>query len=358
MALYKFKLNLPTQTVESCIDGCPLNKLPPIPINKNGTILMNQDILYSLYYSYQNTFTPQYIQNNLLQLTNPNNYSSLPPGPSNIFIIRHGEKNSDNKIDPTNNNNYYTLNCNGIYRSTELLEFINNLGKDGYPITAIITGNPQMNININGDVSIRPQNTINNASWFLNIPLYIFSSTTSSQPYDATTAINIFTNSYFHGKNILVVWEHGNIQSLTNQIVQCYNYFKSGGTIDNLNNSTLYNVSTESWWEQNTPVLPEYQYSGLSPNQGTPAYPIPYVNYSKYLPYWNTNTYDKVYWLSQTNVENSLTFSIFYENIKTCFTNCHLLIGLIQYGDIPPPDADSNWTPSYINDKYCLPPSV
>ena len=313
---------------------------------------LNNDILYSVYQYYQTTFTPNYIRNNILQLTNTGNHANLPDGPSNIFIIRHGEKNN-NGSPPTDQNTYYTINNNGVKRSIELPNFINKLGSDGTPITAIVTCNPSMDyITEFGNVTIRPQTTIFLSAYLLNIPLYIFSNSNVSQPYDATTAINIFTNQTFRGKNILIVFEHKSIQSLTNQIVQCYNYFKQGGTVQNLNNSTLYNVSTQSWWHQNTPIGPKNQYVGLQPNQGTPVYPIPYKSYSQYLPYWNTNSFDKVYRLSQTKPEHNLTIDIFDQNIDTGVQSCNLLIGLLQYvrcWDLPLVEY-------YKNEDDCLPP--
>lgn len=331
-----------------CNNNCPINKFPDITKDSNS------DILYSIYQSYQTSFTPNYISNNLIELTNTSNYSNLPMGPSNIFIIRHGEKNINNYITPTNQNTYHALNCNGIKRSTELPDFINNLGCEGFPITAIVTCNPDMNyILSNGNMSIRTQTTISISAWLLNIPLYIYSTTNVSQPYDATTAINIFTNPYLQGKNIVIAFDHDNIQALTNQIVQCYIYFQQGGTIQNLNNSTLHNISTQLWWEQNTPVSIENQYDGFQPKQEIPKYPIPYQPYSKYLPYWNTTTYDKVYWLSQINIPNNLTFNIFYEKIYTCFQSCHLLIGLIQY---PLSSNDPDLINEYSNDIKCLLP--
>jgi hypothetical protein len=217
---------------------------------------------------------------------------------------------------------------------------------NGYPITTIVATNAHMDINKSGNVAIRSQQTVHFSAWALSIPILIFAYPDSAQPYDATTAINIFTNVTLRGKNIVVSYQHADIQSLTNQLVQCYNYFKQGGTVQNLNNSTLYNVSTEAWWKKNTPVSPQYQYPGFKSPQGIPPYPIPYQNYSQYLPYTNVNTFDKVYWLSQTKVKNSLTIDIFYENIYTCFPNCHLTIGLIQYPFV-----------SYKNNSKCLPPS-
>ena len=311
-----------------------------------------------MYTKYDKTFTPTYYQNNLLQLTNPDNYTHLPMGPSNIFIIRHGEwkfeqqqQQYDNYAYPTNENTFYNLDCNGIQRSIKLPTFINNLGINGYPITHIVTTNNHMDIDMPGNIAMRSQQTVFFTAWALSIPILIFGYSNCSQPYDATTAINLFTNATLRGKNILLSFEHTDIQTLTNQLVQCYIYFKQGGTVENLNNSTLYNVSTEEWWKHNTPVEPKNQYSGLKYPQQKPTYPIPHEKYSKYLPYWNELTYDRVFWLSQTNRPNNLTLKLISQNINTCKNNeCNLLIGLIQW------HYQLNQNNEYENDQKCLPP--
>jgi hypothetical protein len=342
-----------------CNAGCPVNKFPDGIVAglakhnlvSNSSSLTDDDVMYSMYAKYDKTFTPTYIQNNLLQLTNPDNYTHLPMGPSNIFIIRHGEKMLDNYADPTNQDTYYNLDCNGVHRSIELPNFINKLGVDGYPITTIVLTNARMDINISGNASIHAQQTMHFSAWALSIPVLVFGYANCSQPYDATTAINIFTNASIRGKNIIVAFQHANIQSLTNQLVQCYNYFKQGGTVKNLNNSTLHNVSTEEWWKHNTPVEPKHQYSGYKHPMQKPSYPIPHEKYSKYLPYWNANTYDRVYWLSQTNRPDDLTFKLLSQNINTCQNNeCNLLIGLIQW------QYNLNKNNVYENDPKCLPP--
>ena len=343
----------------TCNAGCPVNKFPDGIVAglakhnlvSNSSSLTDDDVMYSIYAKYEKTFTPTYYQNNLLQLTNPDNYTHLPMGPSNIFIIRHGEKMLDNYADPTNQDTYYNLDCNGVHRSIELPNFINKLGVDGYPITTIVLTNARMDINISGNASIHAQQTMHFSAWALSIPVLVFGYANCSQPYDATTAINIFTNASIRGKNIIVAFQHANIQSLTNQLVQCYNYFKQGGTVKNLNNSTLHNVSTEEWWKHNTPVEPKHQYSGYKHPMQKPSYPIPHEKYSKYLPYWNANTYDRVYWLSQTNRPDDLTFKLLSQNINTCQNNeCNLLIGLIQW------QYNLNKNNVYENDPKCLPP--
>ncbi len=359
MSNYLFKMNKTQQSMPECKNGCPINKFSDGTTTtltksnvRSSTSFTNEDIMYSVYQTYQKSFTPMYVQNNLLQLTNPNNYLNLPMGPSNIFIIRHAEKAVDNYNTPTNENTYYSLDCNGIYRSIYIPKFINNLGYNGFPITAIVIPLEKMDINDTGNVSIRSQQTLTLSAWLLNIPVYMFSYDNCAQPYDATTAINIFTNEHLRGKNIIVAWQHSSIQSFTNQLVQCYNYFnKHEGIVENLNNSTLYGVDTEDWWKQNTPVSPQYQYSGFKYPQNVPPHPFPYINYSQYLPYWNVNSYDRVYWLSQTKSQNNLTFELSYhQNITTCFNECNLLIGLIQF------KYALNVNNEYENDGKCLPP--
>jgi hypothetical protein len=128
--------------------------------SSSSTGATEDDVMYSMYAKYEKTFTPTYIQNNLLQLTNPDNYTHLPMGPSNIFIIRHGELIFDNYADPTNQDTHYNLDCNGIQRSIKLPNFINKLGVDGYPITTIVVSNAHMDINISGNVAIRSQQIV------------------------------------------------------------------------------------------------------------------------------------------------------------------------------------------------------
>ena len=217
----------PTQPVQSnnrCNAGCPVNKFPDgitagltkSNLVSNSSSITDDDIMYSMYAKYEKTFTPTYIQNNLLQLTNPDNYSHLPMGPSNIFIIRHAEQIFNNYADPTNEDTYYNLDCNGIDRSIKLTNFINKLGVDGYPITTIVLTNAPMDINTTGNASIHAQQTMHFSAWALSIPILVFGYVNCSQPYDATTAINIFTNASIRGKNIVVAFKHSNMANTLN----------------------------------------------------------------------------------------------------------------------------------------------
>lgn len=317
--------------------NCPINKYNNF---SNPSNPQTNDLLYSIYNSYQNTSTPKYLSNNLMYLTNPLNYINVLPGPSNIFIIRHGEKNSNNESE---NEYYYTLNCNGIERACKLPDFVNQLADTGTPIFAIITCQPNMNSNTNNnDNSMRPETTIMLSSFLLNIPLYIYSDSNISQPYNGETAYQLFTNPIFRGKNVLIVWEHKNIQSLTNQIIQCYEYLSSGNTIEDLiqnKNQVFKNQNTFNWWSVNTPIPPENQYMSSS----IPQYQLPYISYAKLLPYWNTNNFNYVYKLTQS--KGDLIFNIFTQDITTRYKNCELIIGLLQY------EGESN----YPNEINCIP---
>jgi hypothetical protein len=303
------------------------------------TLAESPSILYSIYNSYQNTFTPKYLLNNYDHLTDPSNYTGSPPGPANIFFIRHGEK-------PENG---YILNSNGVNRASQLPTFINNLGENGFPIFAIVTCLPNMSEPKKDvkNLSAHPEFTIMMVSFLLNIPIFMYQESNVSQPYNGTTALQLFTNTTFIGKNIVVCWEHGNIQSLVNQTVQCYNYLKAGNTITDLSNnsSTVFsNESTQTWWTSHTPVPLQYQYNYTDlppPINKPPKDVMPYTNYSHLLPYWNSKCFNLVYHLSQTDTD--FTFSVLSENLDTSFQGCDLLIGLLQTQD----------TKDYTNEDNC-----
>lgn len=184
-----------------------------------------------------------------------------------------------------------------------------------------------MNSNTNNnDNSMRPETTIMLTSFLLNIPLYIYSDSNISQPYNGETAYQLFTNQIFRGKNVLIVWEHKNIQSLTNQIIQCYEYLSSGNTIEDLiqnKNQVLKNQNTFNWWSVNTQIPPENQYI----SSFIPKYQLPYISYAKLLPYWNTNNFNYVYKFTQS--KGNLIFNIFIQDITTRYKNCELIIGLL-----------------------------
>jgi hypothetical protein len=297
------------------------------PNNESNNFTENSKNLISIYNSYQQTFTPKYISSNYKYLYNPNNFKHSSFGPANIFIIRHGEK------DP----NYFVLDQNGISRAVQLPNFINNLGSKGYPISSIITCNPDMDGSLKKPLSARPEMTGILSSFFLNIPMYIFSSSNISQPYNSDTIFQLFTNPIFTGKNVLIIWEHTNIQSLSNQIIQCYNYLSNDKNDTSSlikNKNMVFDNSTEEWWKKNTPIPYQFQFK----YNNKPEFNLPYIKYSHLLPYWNTLNYNLVYHFS-INKKN-LIFNILNENIYTHFKNCDVLIGLLQYNKGKPYDGE------------------
>jgi len=314
--------------ISTCTNGCPNNLYAA---NPNVAIpAESYNMLYSIYQSYQSTANVQYLSNSYQYLINPENYLDYPPGPANIFIIRHGVPLNDN----------YYLNCNGIYRACKIPNFINKLATSGYPIFSIVSCYPDQNLDMH------PIQTVTAASFLLNIPLFTFSIYNVTQPYNSTTAqtiLEIFTNPLFIGKNILICWEHTNIQGLCNQIVQCQQYLANGHTRSDLKNhySDVLLTSTEDWWKANTPIPSnmQFKYTDVKPKIPPPPYPLPYcdpnqnIDYSKYLPYWNTNDYDTVFKFTQSKNYN-LSFSVSLDNIYTCNPNCNLYIGLLQYNNM------------------------
>jgi hypothetical protein len=179
------------------------------------------------------------------------NMNKNQQGPKNIFIMRHGER------DPS----LYALDKNGIYRSTILPEIINTINTKGFPIHNIVTSNPNGN-------SIHVQQSVTLASWILNIPLYIFGS-----QKDITAATEeIYTNEYFDGTNILIVWEHSCIQAFMMKLIEK-------------------GVQTKQ--------ISNYHFTNPLGNSG--------------IPYWDENNFN-----SMIHLDNSLGFHIWNIGLNTC----------------------------------------
>jgi len=82
---------------------------PKINIHPYGGNGVNAwEVLYSIWNSYQSTIGAQFTLNQDINKAPDTNTNSNTIGPSNIFIIRHGEKNSSSLPN-------YSLNNNGIY---------------------------------------------------------------------------------------------------------------------------------------------------------------------------------------------------------------------------------------------------
>lgn len=116
--------------------------------------------------------------------------------PNKIYIIRHGEKNP----------NEFYLNSQGKERALLLVDFIRKIN----PV-ALYTPVPRNN----GD-DFRPRQTIEPASFELNIPIY--GNYYSFQTEDAVQ--EIFSKESWHGKVIFICWEHTCIQKLIQSLIE------------------------------------------------------------------------------------------------------------------------------------------
>jgi hypothetical protein len=201
-------------------------------INNCPIITNDNDKLYKIYNEYYSVRK----KNILLTNNKISNYFFKTKGPSNIFIIRHGEKIKYE----------FPLNCNGILRSTYISNVINNLNNNGYGIDMIIT---PLKYN-----TIHEQQTVMITCWLLNIPLHMYGSILEPK----ITVEEIFTNPFFDNKTIIICWEHNCIQKLLKNMI------KTGIKTKKLKN-----------------------YKFVNP-KGTNDYP-----------YWNSNNYMSIYHLDK-----------------------------------------------------------
>lgn len=140
-------------------------------------------------------------------------------GPSNIFIIRHSERNDIKEL---------PLNCNGILRSTLIPNLIEKINENGIGINAIICPYDYK--------TMHEQQSIMLTSWLLNIPIFMY-----GENHDTKIAVeNVFTNPYFNGKSILFCRKHTCIQQLIKNIIDI------GPTIKNLKNYQFINPEGNS----------------------------------------------------------------------------------------------------------------
>ena len=286
-----------------CIKGYPFVK------NFNNCRSNPVDALYTIWDSYQTTPAAQFstIQKSV---SAPDNLTNPPVGPANIFIIRHGEKNSTN----------YGLDQNGIYRASQIANFINNLAKDGYPISYIITCQPDPYNKNRGSGSMHPEQTISAASFLLNIPHTMYSISSDVVP----TVKALYDSGIYNGLNVLICWEHTAIQSLCLEIL-------NKGRAQKIPRISQKNAN--EFFKKINPC-PDGNYVTTDPKSPfyPPQQPQPNDNYkdSQYYPYWNDNNYDTVYCFFSSQPTNTFTFRIKSEKCKTCYTSCDLHIGLYQ----------------------------
>jgi len=356
-----------TLPASSCSNGLPVNKYQYY----GGPYVLSKEVLYSIYESYQTTFTPEYLNNKYATNSVYNNgYTGAPAvlsgkGPANIFIIRHGEKTTPN----------YCLNNNGIYRSCEIPDIINWLGKNGYPIDYLVTCNPKPFTQVSP--SVRPEQTILMSSFLLNIPLFMYGNSVET----SQTAEAIMTNSQYDGANIFISWEHINIQALLYYLTQ-YGWTKDRISIDPMSGNR--ETDLDNWWESNSPCEQNSQipYSGefnnttyvnnvnqLYSNPPAPATVSQYYtditdgtqtlqDTTKYMPYWNDYNFDSMIILNGYNPSTgSIIFNLDFikQPLNTCYSSCNLNVCMFQ--PPKPENVPSVVTQVYAGEKLCEPPN-
>jgi len=231
--------------------------------NKGCPVADADNEIYNLHLKYKSLRDENH---KLCHSASLNKYLFNSKGPSNIFIIRHGEKIKTK----------FSLDCNGILRSTYIPSLVTDLNKNGFGIHSIVTAYDYN--------SMHKEQTIALTSWLMNIPIYMYGLQTQSE----IAVQNIFTNPYFSGKTVLICWEHGCVQELVKNII------KIGPKIKGLNN---------------------YKFTNPLGNSN--------------LPFWDTNNYQTIMYFDE-----DLNYKTFNENIKTCFKEEN---DLITYtGEIQP----------------------
>jgi len=319
-----FSFSSSTSQPTQCSNGVPVNLY-------EGNGIDSSQVLYSLWNYYQNSpnalFTTQ-------QYINSVPITTSCVGPSNIFIIRHGEK----PLSP--DANAYRLTENGIYRACNMVNFINSLAVNGTPISYIITYRPNYFTAGISSTSIHAEQTISVSSFMLNIPLFIFGKNDDysavSQQLFASSSTNIF-----NGLNVLICWDQPNIQCL---MLSLLNASVSYGRITQANSNAFFTAINP---------CPEGNYLG-DENFTPPAQPQPNQNYknSQYYPFWNSNNFDSYFWLQSTLPSNIFSFGIYQQLCDNCYNSCPLSICLYQS-----PNTGNYYDNSDNIESECLPPT-
>jgi len=308
----------------NCNNGSPIDKY-------SGYSVYAWEVMYSIWCANQPIIGAQFSLNQG-NVSAP--VSHPTKGPANIFIIRHGEKNHGS----------YSLNNNGVYRACQLINFTNNLARNGNPISYIITCNPCPYNSF--DKSMRPQQTMFMTSFMLNIPLFIFG---GSQDFDSIVN-ELYGSGIFDGLNVLICWEHSAIQSLCLSILD--------GGASQLPTRLPEGINNGGEFFANIPNLcpnGNYRYPGTDI---TNPYYTNDTN-SQYYPYWNNNNFDNVYWFkSEQSTGYVFDFNIFKQDIYTCEPSCDLLIGLYQPLQIPCEEKAYTYTTNNSTslENNCQPP--
>jgi hypothetical protein len=318
-----------------CLNGFPINKYASYGDN-------SLEVLYSIWNSYQSTIGAQFTQSQSNNFA-PTSSQNTMIGPKNIFILRHGEKN----ISSINNVQYH-LNQNGVYRACQIPTIINQFAVNGYPISYMISSNPcPMN---SGSPTMRPQQTLQMASFLLNIPLFIFGQASNTDVV-VDALFDTDPKNPFNGLNVLISWEHTAIQELCLKIINKCN--THGIDRSSINADTFFadpNVSV-----QTCPDGKYYAPPGYPPFTTDPQNPA-----SIFYPFWNANNYDNIFCFFSNATNTNFEFILSneqYFNCVTCYPSCELKIGLYQ-----PANSNCNATKYYYSqddniESKCLPPT-
>lgn len=316
----------------SCKNGNPNDLYAGYGVN-------SWEVLYSIWNANQSTIGSQFAINQALTYAPGNN--PVCEGPANIFIFRQAEKNQDKPN--------YCLNNNGIYRSCQLIGFVNELAEKGYPISYIVTCNSCPFSGSNP--SMRPVQTASIISYMLNIPMFIYG---ASQQYSNVVEalfpqiVTPGTIGPYDGLNVLLIWDHGSIQQLGLSLMN------AAGPLGRLPPVIQPTNGNQNWWGDafflNNDKCPDGHYEC---KPGDPNYyatydpstgPLIIGPHSSRYPYWNTNNNDNIYWFKSSNPDYTYTFEIKQQPCFTCEPSCGLNIGLYQ-----PVASQCGSTPHYYD---------
>jgi hypothetical protein len=248
--------------------GIPLLHADKPHCNADGCPTTTKDnAVHELYSSYHD--------DRVENIVKKKNVGASAVGPANLFILRHAERVKTN----------VGLDCNGIYRSTYIIDLIKKFNKMGYGIDYIVTANPDINTG-----SMHIEQTVMMASWLFNIPMYIFGSDRESN----LAVMQIYNNKIFNNKNVLICWEHSCIQSLLANILRI------GPSIKNKADSGSNSNSNSAFIDK----------------KGNLA-----------LPYWHANNFQ-----TAIHLDEDFVATIYSSGIETCYNkgNSELTFGKAQ----------------------------
>jgi hypothetical protein len=196
---------------------------------------------------------------------------------------------------------------------------------------------------------MRPEQTISLASFMLNLPFFIYGGSSE------TTIVGekLFSNdpkNPFNGENILICWEHTNIQNLIIELLDSANIVSRSQLTGKLYFEDLYQKNKSPCYDGN------YQAIIDVPNGANNDYVTNDPLY-RYIPYWNNYNYDHVYWLKSNAEFTNFDFYLFDQPCLTCYTNCNLAVCLFQPTNSPCSTSDKYYNNENLEiENQCLPP--